>query len=220
MDSVADVEELQGPECRRGAGQEAEVHKPAGPYLPPGPRSGLSFGRGTSRAAPCGSLVLGLQGSPRTLGTPAASGVRPHGARLLSDAVTAQLAGPDARDPGTAISSSSSIASLLPSGRNKFTDVGNYANTRSVGAFAQGKASMSDHYDLSRRAKPAGAFPLTMPSAVIGNRNSVRSPSLTIGPKREHSWPDMHPSHDPRGDQRRRSCRRQYGHRPQTRHCR
>jgi hypothetical protein len=31
MDGVADVEELQGSECRHGAGQEAEVHKPAGP---------------------------------------------------------------------------------------------------------------------------------------------------------------------------------------------
>ena len=34
----------------------------------------------------------------------------------------------------------------------------------------QGKASMSDHYDLSRRARPANACPLTMPSAVTGNR--------------------------------------------------
>ena len=44
-------------------GQEAEVDKPAGLGRSPGPRSGRSFGRGASRAAPCDSLVLGLHGS-------------------------------------------------------------------------------------------------------------------------------------------------------------
>jgi hypothetical protein len=61
----------------------------------------------------------------------------------------------------------SSIASLLPSGGNKFTNAGNYGNIRCcIRAFDQEQTSMSDHYDLPRRARPAGASPLTMPSAV------------------------------------------------------
>src|ERR1700733_5314215 len=61
MDGVADVEELQGPDCRRGEGQEAEVHKPAGPGTPRGPRSG-PFGRARTVLPPCSFLILGIHG--------------------------------------------------------------------------------------------------------------------------------------------------------------
>jgi hypothetical protein len=54
MDGVADVEE-QGPECRRGAGQEAEVHKPARPGTPYGSRSRPSTGRPPGHARLPGS---------------------------------------------------------------------------------------------------------------------------------------------------------------------
>jgi hypothetical protein len=39
VDGIADVQELQGSERRRGEGQEAQVHKPARPDAPGGPRS-------------------------------------------------------------------------------------------------------------------------------------------------------------------------------------
>jgi hypothetical protein len=41
---------------------------------------------------------------------------------------------------------------------------------------------MSDHYGRSPRAPARRRLPLTMPSAVTGNRSIVRPPSLTIGP--------------------------------------
>jgi hypothetical protein len=48
----------------------------------------------------------------------------------------------------------------LCSGGLKFTDTGNYGNIRScIRAFGQGQASMSDHYDLPRRVRPAEACP-------------------------------------------------------------
>jgi hypothetical protein len=37
MDGVPGVEELQGPQCRRNEGQEAQVHEPARPGTPRGP---------------------------------------------------------------------------------------------------------------------------------------------------------------------------------------
>jgi hypothetical protein len=38
VDGVADVQELQGSERCRGEDQETQVHKPAGPDAPSGPR--------------------------------------------------------------------------------------------------------------------------------------------------------------------------------------
>ncbi|HEX6858251.1 MAG TPA: hypothetical protein VF204_23390 [Streptosporangiaceae bacterium] len=51
VDGVADVEELQGSERRRGEDQEAQVHKPARPDTPSGPRSRPSSVLGTGRFA-------------------------------------------------------------------------------------------------------------------------------------------------------------------------
>jgi len=52
------------------------------------------------------------------------------------------------------------VASLLRSGGNEFTNAGNYGNIRScIRAFDQGQTGMSEHYGLSRRARPADACP-------------------------------------------------------------
>jgi hypothetical protein len=57
MDGVADVEELQGSQCRRSEGQQAQVHKPAGPSPPPGRWSRRTSGRRTGRPAPRGIVA-------------------------------------------------------------------------------------------------------------------------------------------------------------------
>jgi hypothetical protein len=92
MDGIADVEELQGPECRGGEDQEAEVHEPARPGTPHGPRSRRPSGNQfivhrfsiafkpqqvRARCAGADGVVLVLMAA-RSLPWPSAPNVRRH----------------------------------------------------------------------------------------------------------------------------------------------
>jgi hypothetical protein len=106
-----------------------------------------------------------------------------------------------------AMSSSSSIASLLRSGGNKFTDAGDNGNIRScIRAFDQGQTSMSDHTAAPRRARPADACPSRCrtqspePLATDGPCSATRSMSSIMAMSRpaDRCTPTSPPSSSPR----------------------